>query len=85
MKLTKSQIKQIIKEEIEELDEQASMLRKAFDGKGAGAFTSNLRGRVEAKNIQELNANIEALERRLTKVEDLLEQMSGKAVIPGRP
>ena len=73
MKLTKSQIKQIIKEEIDELDEQSSMLRKAMSGKGA--FTSNLRGRVAAKDIQELNANIEALERRLTKVEDLLEQM----------
>ena len=71
MKLTRKQLVKLIKEELEDLNE----------AKAPGSFTSSKRGRVAAKNIQELNATIEALERRLTKIEDVLEEVTGKPVI----
>lgn len=79
MKITKNKLKQLIKEQYE-----ADMLLEGVPlsqsgGARQGEFTSSLRGRVAAKNIPELNSNIEALERRMTKIEDMLEQMAGEA------
>lgn len=63
--------------ELEEIQEGVPLSQSG--GAREGELTGHLRGRVAAKNIQELNSNIEALERRMTKIENMLENMMVRA------